>query len=674
MTVEANEASEVGDAKKNLSKANFDLKKAELKNKIEDFKQKQLAAYEELQKEQESLVNMSAAHHRQFDEVLEVVGLIDEELEGQPEQRGETSGEAEPPAQSGPQAVGSSNPPPAESYGDPQTSNTKPERHLQGKPPTYSDIASLGVRAKCADLDRKLDRRPIRTFAIQTYDHESAHKFQQRVNKDMNAIKRALNELATCVLVSKEVIKAHGAKIDSMISGGIDSARSALDTVHVNRKIEDNKKEEELTSRQLRISDLPAPAVDVVEDDAVQEHFINSAILMLQEFDTDFSVEDIDNTDNKGLFLINTKRPKSAKHNKSADADKDKDTQEENQASLPPPPKQGPAILTLKDPAKAKTIDEACKKAHNAKVDQLGIDQAGRRKIQLCMTRLQRKAEGEAKAIVKEANQKLLDFLGLEDTNDLEKINIVCYPNGNPTPRLVHNKRFWDHVSRDYYRANKAMIDKRREVELKKKQQEIKTKRENAAAARKEAKRKKRKRYNDNRKQREHFDEAQAEAGAVMSDGADNEEEDDDKTDFFGFKEHEINNGLKEMNNGLNILFNQAPSDITQPTSEPTPTARPPTTATPAVAPPAAPSEPSIAPLQKPAKVPAKLGPIGNERSGGQDRGRLNTKAFKGGGAGNNPVPNTRKGQGQGRTPSPRVQPNREKKKENTNYRPFMKP
>ena len=112
----------------------------------------------------------------------------------------------------------------------------------------------------------------------------------------------------------------------------------------------------------------------------------------------------------------------------------------------------------------------------------------GKRQIQKSMTLKQRQAQKEAYELCQKRNENKMAKLGLKSLDELEKIWIVRYENGDPDPRQVTNKNWSGYVDADTFEANKAEILKerrdRRKAEKAARKEENKKKQE---AAKKDA-------------------------------------------------------------------------------------------------------------------------------------------------------------------------------------------
>ena len=114
-------------------------------------------------------------------------------------------------------------------------------------------------------------------------------------------------------------------------------------------------------------------------------------------------------------------------------------------------------------------------------------DKVGRRLIQKSMTQKQRKAQQEAYELCKQRNANKMARLGLKSPDELQKIWIVRYDNGDPDPKQVINKKWSGYVDSATFEANKKEIlqarKDARKAEKAKKEEEKRQRKEAAAAA-----------------------------------------------------------------------------------------------------------------------------------------------------------------------------------------------
>ena len=337
-----------------------------------------------------------------------------------------------------PQAVGTT----------PNAGNAPPEevdKAAKGKRvKTYAGVVGRDTKVRCIELVRKLDRKPLDHLPVFSIVSQETNKnFQNRVVNQLAKVQKLCHGLMKRDTDMYELNKKMAVQIDFLLTGAKVDHSSALETVKKAHEMSLSDKEKLVTQRQLKIMDIPK-VIDSSNGQLVLKNEIDSVIEELRKWDEHFNINDIEVEDDKVCITRLFSRYKSDG-----------------------PPKIEPILVTLKEASKAKEITEAYRLDYNNRVDLLGFGKAGKRKIQLSMTKLQRKAQAQAIKEVKEKNQELLDKERVDDTKELKEIYIVKYPDGNPITSKVFNREFWDYRPRDEYVENKKAIDDNRKEHLK---------------------------------------------------------------------------------------------------------------------------------------------------------------------------------------------------------------
>ena len=325
--------------------------------------------------------------------------------------------------------------------------------------PTWAGVAGRKVKVRCVDLVKALDRKePLEQVPDFVFKKAKGEDFQKRLIPHLEIIQKTLNLLIKRDLDMYHLQLSLAKCMDSTLSGHTASNAPSLEPnalTSIQLEYNRQKNEEELlkTKKQLKINGIPLPEPTSNGQALAAEEEL-AAIDVLLKYDKDITLNDIEK-DEDGKSTVYRIKPRNKKDNGTVPA----------------------LIVPLKTVEQAKKIDEAYKKEYYAKIDEVGLANAGKRQIQICMTKMQRQAHSQAIKEVNENNRRELEENMVENLEDLEEIWIIRYPDGNPIPTKVFNKKFFDYRPKDEFVNNKAEIRKARRAELKKKQDNYKKKR-----------------------------------------------------------------------------------------------------------------------------------------------------------------------------------------------------